>query len=186
MLRLLIPAAVAMSLCVPAVAQPTIDVGVIQLQPDTPNQTVQVDVTGGQAVNSVRVGAQIGDGLGAAGPTFQSVDILTGTIFADDNFGQTQVVTDGYVSASTLSFSDVSASGLLATFTVDTTGVTDGSYEFRLDNTIADDTVFNQGAIVPVVANGTLLVVPEPASGVVALAILGLVIVPKRVRRPQC
>ena len=108
----------------------TIDVGRVVLKPDTPGQVVPVSVSGGEQVAAVELYAQIGDGgafNGGSGarPVFQGADLVTGTPFQNNNAGQTADNRGLVINAGTVTQSgSVGATGLLARFTVDTTGQT--------------------------------------------------------------
>ena len=156
-------------------AQPTINVGAHQLQPNAADQTIQIFVLGGQPVEALNFSAQIGDGGSAGGgtddgPVFSNLDILNGTIFASNNLGQ--FGGPGYpqlaIGSTITSSGTVSADGLLATLTVDTTGVWSSTYALKLGDTLNGATDF--GDVHPVITEGTIQVVPEPSS----VALLGL------------
>src|SRR5687767_4478610 len=71
----------------------SITVGTHTLQPNTPNQTVELSVTGGDLVEALNFNAQIADGgpeLGGLidGPVITSADIVTGTIFNNRSTGE--------------------------------------------------------------------------------------------------
>ncbi|MCP4376099.1 MAG: PEP-CTERM sorting domain-containing protein [bacterium] len=172
-------------------ATPIINVGSHQLQPNTAGQTIQLFVSGGDAVAGVNFYAQI-DGGGSAvpggvdvGPIFTNLDILTGTIFATNNNGQSGG--PGYpqlaIGSTVLNSGSVAADGLLATLTVDTTGVSSGDYAFLLSGTLNGDTDFADVNIYPTITNGTIHVTPEPAS--MALLGLGSLVVLRTRRRRQ-
>ncbi len=158
-------------------ATPIINVGTHQLQPNTAGQTIQLFVSGGDAVAVVNFAAQI-DGGGSAvpgggvdvGPVFTNLDLLTGTIFATNNDGHSGVnIYPQLALSSTITASgSVAADGLLATLTLDTTGVSSGDYAFLLSGTLNGDTDF--ALIHPTITNGTIHVTPEPAT----MALLGL------------
>jgi hypothetical protein len=154
-----------------------IDVGGHELLPDTPNQTVQVFVSGGDAVQGLNFYAQVADGGPAAGgtitgPSITAVNILSGTIFASNNAGQDDPGSLPQLAARTTTTASgtVSASGLLATLTFDTTGfTTTQSWALSLGDTLNGPTDF---AGVPItITDGSISVIPEPES----VAILGLV-----------
>jgi hypothetical protein len=105
-----------------------------------------------------------------------TADLLTGTIFgAQPNFGQTpniagipQIAAEGVV----LQSGTISADGLLATLTIDTTGFFAGdpvtSWTLNMSSTLNGVTDF-AGAPAQI-TDGTITLVPEPAT----LSLLGL------------
>ena len=111
----------AVALAGPAMATPTITVGENVLRPDMAHQPLYINVTGGDLVQGLNFVAQIGDG---SGPRIESVDILTGTLFASNNTGQrTPAPLPPTIFASTTTATGtVAAMGRLATLWVDTTG----------------------------------------------------------------
>ena len=167
-----------------AQANPIITVGDHPLLPNMANQQVLVYVGGGTAVQGVEVECQIADGgpLGngsITGPAITNLDVITGTIFANNNVGSfgtpNGVLIPQEAKRGTTAAADyVVASGLLATVTIDTTGffTVGQTWELRLKNTLDGDTVF--GDIAPIITNGTISIataVPEP--GTLALAVAG-------------
>lgn len=136
MLHKLFLGCIVLSFIAAAAEASTITVGNHLLLPDTPGQTVQIFVTGGDAVSGLNLFAQVGDGgpeltdfslpAGTDGPAISSVDLKTGTIFDGIPDGQTdtgsipQVV--NYFIAITAAGGSVPADGLLTTLTIDTTG----------------------------------------------------------------
>ena len=75
------------------VLAPVIDTGDHYLLPDTPNQQIQILVSGGDLVQGLNFNSQIGDGgpeLGGVidGPHITDIDVENGTIFDDNNTGQ--------------------------------------------------------------------------------------------------
>ena len=155
-----------------ASATPIITVGSHDLLPDKANQPVDINVTGGDLVPGLDLFLQVGDG--DAGPQIQTVDVLTGTIFADNNTGESLVAIGGSGSlpywnayaATTTSNGTVSADGLLATVMIDTTGFTAGMWTLSVDfdyggSHYASD--FASDAPVTLV-NGSINIVPEPGS----------------------
>ncbi len=155
-----------------------IDVGDHLLLPNTPGQTVFITVSAdaADAVAGCNFNAQIaGGGIaygGQAGPAISAVDMETGTIFAGNNTGQSdlgslaQLATLSIVTAS----GTVPADGLLATLTIDTTGLaTPGAtWPLELGQTLNGPTDFAPAPAV--ITEGTIQIIPEPTS----LALLAL------------
>src|SRR6185437_7568799 len=115
---------------------PVITVGNHTLLANTANQKIQIFVSSQNTmVQGTDVEVQIADGGPAAGgkvagPKITNVDVLSGTIFANNNGGQTgsgSMVPQVY-EVSTTANGSVAASGLLATITVDTTGFNGGTF----------------------------------------------------------
>jgi hypothetical protein len=134
---------------VPNIAQatPVVVVGNHTLLPNTAGQTIQINVTGGDPVSALIANFQIGDGGPpnggtTVGPAITSVDLTTGTIFANSNAGT--VVAEGVspllwagevVTLDEDGKRTVPAAGLLATVTLDTTGIFSGQFPFAMHNT---------------------------------------------------
>ena len=130
-------AALALAIC-PLAQAASVTVGTHILLPNTANQVVSIWVNGGEQIAGEDFFAQIGDGgafLGGSNtkPAFTNVDVLSGTIFAANNngaFGDPNGTPSGsnaahpliWVDGTTTVSGTVSASGLLATLTLDTTG----------------------------------------------------------------
>jgi hypothetical protein len=172
---------------------PLINVGTHELQPGTPNQTVPIYVSGGDAVEGLNLYVGVGDGGALLGgtdgsaPAITGLDIVTGTIFGANNTGQqTPNQTVQFWSASTTTNSgSVSASGLLATIIVDTTGFTAGnSYDLMLASypaaTGVPDSDF--GGVPGTFINGTLTIVPEPGALGLLAALAGAALLHRRRR----
>ncbi|MEM8736916.1 MAG: hypothetical protein AAGG38_00350 [Planctomycetota bacterium] len=99
------------------------------------------------------------------------VDLITGTIFEADNFGQFDLnsSTSRNAAVSTTVFFDaVTANGLLATLTISTEGITGpGQFDLTLSSTGLGDTQFFDllGNPVDATVNDRVLnIVPEPAA----------------------
>lgn len=175
-----------------------IDVGSTTLAANTPGQKVPIYVRGGDAIIQVQLRVQIADGGMAVpgqpvtGPTITSVDLLTNTIFAsycDDQSpdAHDSVLFPQLASCGTMTrpgAGAVTADGLLATITIDTTHFAGPEQIFSLclkDTvyTYSPDTQFNNGEVSVDIINGTIVVssnVPEPATGLLALAGAGLLL----------
>ena len=136
-------------------------VGTHVLEPNTPGQTIPIYVSGGWPVQGLNFNIQVADGGPLAGgtltaPVIADVDILTATIFAATNTG---LRTDADAPAgadpapqheyrgTTTAAGTVSAEGLLATVTIDTTGFERGSWSLVMSNTINGSTDFAGQAV---------------------------------------
>lgn len=173
-----------------------IDVGNHLLLPNTPNQVVEIYVTGdADPIQGFNINAQIGnDPQTEVTPVFAygggpgtSTIIGLGTIFNFDNTGMAEYTYfPSLFQASTttaLPTSYVFADGLLATLIVDTTGFSTGTWPLILSETIGGfftDWAGSQfppalgGGPVPnpVITDGSITIVPEPSS--IALAVIGM------------
>ena len=191
----------AIVLCLASVSQAatSIVVGNHILQPNMPNQLIQIFVTGGDQIQGVNLNAQIGpDPSSAITPVFQfdpnqhlafpgpnlSTLLAPGSIFAPPaGFGENDVTFYPrlWQSGSATSSGTVAANGLLATLYIDTTGLIGGVWPLILSATIAGPTdwagsIF-QGQEVsnPIIIDGTIGgLIPEPSSIVLAgFAVIG-------------
>ena len=146
-----------------AMAAPNINVNTYYLQPNQTGQTIPIYVTGAGSVQGLEFNARIGGGT--SGPIFEYVDILTGTIFDGNNTG---VNPGSYINprdiyqGTTTSGGFVLTDGLLATLTIDTTGLFDGEYSLSLINTLEGRTNF--AGVSTGITDGSIVVVPEPTS----------------------
>jgi len=137
----------------PAANVPLIDVGDHFLLPETPGQQIQIWVSGGQPVEGLDFYIQVADGgpeavelelidpPGILGPIITDVDLITGTIFATNNWGLMSTyindVIPQFFDVGLLTFAgSVLANGLLATVTIDTTGFASGTWELHMENTL--------------------------------------------------
>lgn len=189
MLRTVLLACIAWAGALPALADPIVVVGDHLLLPDTPNQSIAVYVSGGQAVQGLNFYSQLGpDPWATDGPVLSSLDILTGTIFAGNNTGAIDVEQAFGVdlpmfegrTTTTLSGS-VAATGLLGTITIDTSGIQSGTWDLRLEDTANGPTTF---AGVPIsITDGSIRVVPEPTAALLGLlAVVSLATLRRRGR----
>jgi hypothetical protein len=173
----LIVLALALQLCVVARAA-SVTVGNHLLMANTPNQTFTIQITGGEQVAGEDFFAQIGDGgMYNSGvdtkPVFSNVDILSGTIFASNNAGAQldpiphPLIWDvGTITAS----GSVSANGLLASLTIDTTGLSSGTFPLLLTGVAStkspdNNTRLNDATGTPIpltIANGSLMISTLP------------------------
>jgi hypothetical protein len=176
-------AAIALLICSTAEAA-NIVVGNHVLLANTPNQTITIQITGGEQVAGEDFFAQIGDGGTYNGgsnvkPVFTNIDIIGGTIFAANNVGAFGDPTVGNAAhpliwddGTTTVSSSVSATGVLANLTIDTTGLSSGSFPLLLTgvaNAIGpnNNTTLNNANGIPIslsVTNGLLTVSPFPAA----------------------
>jgi len=134
----------------------TLDVGTVELIEDQAGQTVQFfvipEVVPSEKTAGLNFNVQTGDGGTAAGgtiyaPAITAGDILTGTIFASNNTGQGgggALADQVYEATTTTSSGKVSADGMLATVTFDTTGffVGDGPFPLIMSVTVNGPTDF--------------------------------------------
>lgn len=190
--------ALGLLLCVPAIAQAasSIVVGNHILAANTAGQTIQLNVVGDIKVGAVDLFMVINGGTGPA-PVVTAVDLTTGTIFASGNTGlglfgapyDPPSLLPAALTTSTAANPTLYpiANGLLATVTFDTTGVPAGVYSWSLTSHPFGPTDLGTDAnfenIVPDITNGSLTIVPEPASvvmGLFAAAGVGVVAIRKR------
>ena len=130
---------------------PTIDVGNFALLPNTPNQEIEIFVRGAHPVSGFDLYAIIGDGgpertsldlePGVDGPAITSIDLKTGTIFANSPDNARDLGSLPQIANWTISLADggsIEADGLLATITVDTTGFLEGTWDLSLTNVLPE------------------------------------------------
>ncbi len=132
-------------------ATPTINVGTYYLLGNTPNQTIQISVTGGDSVPGVNLYVQVGDGgpaladygvpAGTPGPAITSIDLKglgsnPATIFHAIPDSQTNYPGIPQVASASIAIAapggTVPASGTLANLTIDTTGFNTANQSFNL------------------------------------------------------
>ena len=197
----------ALSLLCPLTAQavPTITLGTYNLQPDAANQTISVYVSGGDSVQGCNFEITIQDGnpstiapkisgatLIATDSTGHSVffsnntgDGGTGAMFGPEYYEVTTEAASGTVNLSGSVNNSVTTNGiLLATVTIDTTGIFAGSYSISVGGTETNNgmvktqaTDFTSNNSTPNFTDGTINIVPEPASlGLLALAVPALLL----------
>jgi hypothetical protein len=184
---------VLLSVAPAVLASPTIIVGNTDLLADQAGQKVYLYITGGDQLQNVNLSVQIGDGgpeLGGVidGPSLSNIDIFAGTIFDGNNTGRASLTPDGVLTSqvgyegTTTATGFVTGNGLLATITLDTTGWDGGVFDLRLTGTHNGDTSFANATatgLLPVsITNGTITVVPEPAT--VTMMLLGVALLRRR------
>jgi len=181
------------------------------LFPNTPNQKIEILVTGGDQIQGVNLNAQIGNdptSLGAS-PVFQfdanqhlvfpgpnlSTLLAPGSIFAPPTgFGENDVTFFPalWQAGSATASGTVAANGVLATLYIDTTGFLQGVWTLSLANTIGGPTdwagsIFNGEEVPnPFITDGSIIIFPEPGAtftAVLATAVLGGVAIRRRHRR---
>lgn len=166
---MLLLTAVTIGVSPQAQAQLVLSFGNLNVAPNTAGQTIEVFVTGGSPVDAIDLNILIGDGGAIAGGTnpnfdlIQSVDIITGTIFDGNHTGPSgaKLAQDGFAfDSTTTATGTVAANGLIATLTVDTTGINSGSFTISTDSGIGI-----QGPTTFAGANG--IVAATQASGVI-------------------
>ncbi len=149
----------------PALQEPVITVGDHVLYPDMAGQEIEIYVTGGQEVAGLNLYLEMGDG----GPTIEDLNILNGTIFADNNNGQFGVENpdltprdEWRTTTTTIALGPIAADGLLATVTIDTTGLTSGTWSL----TLGTGTSFPIGGSeqVGVLVNGSIQIGDPPVA----------------------
>jgi len=165
------------------------------LERNQAGQTVQVMVSGAEAIAGMTLAVQVADGGPGSvtqglidGPDITAIDLLAGSIFGANNEG----VDDpgsypqfALRSVTTHPDSTISLTGqpsLLATLTLSTVGVGPGTYALLLGGVPAAlgssefyDTTGE--TITPTIVNGTLTIVPEPSTLLLAgLAACGIVL----------
>jgi hypothetical protein len=145
-----------------------INAGMHTLLPNTPGQQVQVFATGSEAVSGIDFFVQIGDGgttVGGddTGPTITNLDLVTGTIFASNNSGAFTDPAPLIWSATTTTMGGtVPAGGLLATLTIDTTGLTTGQFDFLLNPPATGPTAFADPGVTTTLTGGWLRIGAAP------------------------
>jgi len=150
------------------------------LAPNISGQPLGLTVSGGTQVGALDLSVEVADGGlangGTVGPkftfpaggSFLGADLITGTIFAQNNSGQQNVTTQSQVYSGSISTASgtVPAAGLLATLNFDTTGIAPGTYSLKLagfrNGAVSGNTDFgidpNLQPIPAAVTNGNLIV----------------------------
>jgi hypothetical protein len=165
-----------------------INVGTIWLLPDTPGQTVEFTVSGGDRTTGLNLYIQVGDGGAFLGgtdtaPVITAIELIDGTIFQGLGADQAAQEVHPLVQAHSLDVSIANApeaEGIFARVTFDTTGLFLGAdpIDLRLAGVAGmfDTQFFSNvdpfGPISAVITNGTIEIIPEPS--VVALLLVGV------------
>ena len=176
----------------------TIALGSHNLLFNTPNQQFTITYSGLESARSMDFYLQVSDG-GAdnggvmAGPVITGIDVVTGTAFATNNTGQSDLTVHPLirgVHVETSSGTGPLGGKVLATVTIDTTnmapdvytlsavnvgaGLAGGPYSTHLFGSTGND-------LNPLITSGsiTVLSTPEPASGAL-LALAGLALFRRR------
>lgn len=167
-----------------------INVGQHILLANTPGQTIALQVTGGEYIAGLDFFAQIGDGgpelvnvglpAGTDGPAITDVDLKTQTVFDATPAIQVDQPRSGVVQVFFASIAltspppglqTVPAAGYFATLTVDTTGITSGTFDLLLSGVLPDLTggpfatqLIGSGGnpIASTIVNGSITIVDVP------------------------
>lgn len=170
-------------------AQPLkIVVGDHILEANQAGQIIEIHVTGNIPVSGVNLNIQIDEGGSAMpgqsdrGPRIEEVDVTNDTIFDGNHADEFNPGSFPQLAIRILTTQNgsVNAQGLLGKLTLDTTGVSPGTYALRLGDTLNGPRDF-AGLGVDIV-DGWVTVVPEPAS-LVLLGLLGCTMIRTRQRR---
>lgn len=152
------------------------------------SQTIDIMVENPTANPVLIAGLNFNLQLGSGGPVIQDVDLITGTLFASNNQGQVENVTEPDRWASTVvtlpATPTVSlgafSSAKVATILIDGTGfAAGGPWALNLNDTFNGSTRYIDSApdalpnIITTITDGTISVVPEPSS---SMAVAGLLL----------
>jgi hypothetical protein len=197
--------AVVACLSAPALAVTTVTAGNWVFLPNTIDNEIKITSTNNAAdvTAGMNFVVQIDNGVAGAKPIITFVDMITGTPFAGNNTGQFntlpsqlptpnpfsgQLTNPGYVytGSVTTASGTVTTAGLLGTIKVSTVGVGPGVWPLRLNKTAFPPVAFNFAPTAATRIDGTITVVPEPATVVMGLfAVAGLGAVAIRRRRAR-
>jgi len=159
--------------------RPVIDVGNHVLLPNTRNQTIEINVSGGHGVSGVVLNVQAADGYpdvpGSSddGPNITGVDLVgSGTVFGNvpnNGNGFIETYDQIWIVGTTTQEPNVAIlEGTLAKVTFDTTPFSSGTWDVKLADTFNGDTHFQSsvfGTLVsPQVINGTIRIDQPPVA----------------------
>ncbi len=154
-----------------AIGSPMVLVGDVLLLPNRSEQRVPLMVFGGDAVQGLNLSVVVeGGGAdfgGSMGPKITNVDVTGGTIFDSNNDGQTTIgAFDQVWAVTTATVSEtVSANGVLAWLTFDSTGFDDGMGPFALSLSDPLGTPTDFAGIPADLLDGHIVIgVPEPSA----------------------
>ena len=175
-----------------------VTIGNPTLLPNTPNQMIQIQSSGGEQVQGLNFNLQIDPVAGLTTPTITGVDIVSpGTVFGLNNTGQNTTGvgeldpvdspgTQFAFATTTAGNGSVLSDGVLAFVTFDTTGTNEGTFTLRLDSTLNGPTDFAPtpvdqfiGGILSVTA------VPEPNTLAVGSVLATLSVMRRRRCKPK-
>lgn len=167
------------------------------------SQVIHINISGSEQITGSDLWVQIGNGGadnggnnnngGAVVPTITSIDMITGTIFASNNSGQSffrspdNLMAEDVINTTGTPATTVSDNGRLATLTLNASGVSPGTFTMQFFDVGHNDTSFGNGANSDVIVGGepfaltgtgmgpavTITVTPEPTSGLILLAGIG-------------
>ncbi|GMU19966.1 MAG: hypothetical protein AMXMBFR13_00670 [Phycisphaerae bacterium] len=136
--------------------QPVITMGTHDLLLDTPGQTIELSVSGTEMVDACHLSITIIAPPLGVGMT--DVDLVTGTIFAGGSGGGTIVANGQVAYESAYIFGPPRpANGKLGTITIDTTGMSPGEWEVRIEGSFE-----LQFAPIMAIAIPGAIKIPEP------------------------
>ena len=135
--------ALALAAATPARAQLQIDIGEHHVFGNAGNQQIEIFISGGASVSAFDLNFQLGDGDGAS-PAITGVDLQSGTIFANNNTGQTQAQSNAQQQFWTIvtQAGSVPANGRLATITFNTANVSEGTFDLTMTDVAGHDSAF--------------------------------------------
>lgn len=191
---------VACCLATMASAGPMIIAGDHPLAPNTPGQQILIMAAGGDGDAFEGVDLHLSIGGGIAGPIATAIDVVgPGTLLFGNNFGQADygdlpsaLPSRTPTALASVMDGKVGPNGVLAIVTLDTTGIPLGTYSFSLTHPFFGPSdlppfnTMNEAPLNMTLVNGTLTIVPEPATmvlGLMAAMVLGGIAIRRRPAR---